>query len=94
MSGLLGLELETVNHTMWLLGMGPGSSGRAPSVLTAEPSLQARHLFFEVGSQCGTQASCELLGSSTLPALVSLEAAVTGSGCCTWLALAVDELWM
>lgn len=68
MSGLLGLESEMiVSHTMWFLGMGPGLPGRAASVLTAEPPLQSRYLFFEVGSQYGTQVSCELLGSIFLP---------------------------
>lgn len=61
--------------------MGPGSSGRAASVLAAEPSLQPRYLFSEVG----TQASCELLDSYSLPTLVSLEAGVTGSGCDLWM---------
>lgn len=68
MSGLLGLELGMiVSHAMWFLGMGPGLPGRASSGLTAEPPLQSRYLFFEVGSQYGTQASCELLGSIFLP---------------------------
>lgn len=64
--------------------MGPGSSGKAASVLAAEPSLQPRYCFLR-GSQYGTQASCELLDSYSLPTLVSLEAGVTGSGCDLWM---------
>lgn len=65
-SDSLGLELQVVNHTTWLLGTKLKSSERAACILTSEPSFQPTIMFTKIRPPPPPPPSGELLWTSEI----------------------------